>query len=79
MPLHRMQVLCRARGYRHVVSWNYASDQNVDVKSQKKSVTDFTRLQTLVAPPRFELSQTEPKPGVLPLHHGAISFLRAQR
>ena len=37
----------------------------------------------LVAPPRLELSQTEPKSGVLPLHHGAIDFnfaiLRAQR
>ena len=34
-----------------------------------------------VAPPRLELSQTEPKSGVLPLHHGANKFLilRAQR
>ena len=54
-------------------------DSECGCEKSKKSVTDFTRLQTLVAPPRFELSQTEPKPGVLPLHHGAISFLRAQR
>ena len=30
----------------------------------------------LVAPPRLELSQTEPKSGVLPLHHGANLFAR---
>ena len=45
---------------------------------QKNAATLIGELR-LVAPPRLELSQTEPKSGVLPLHHGAIGFLRAQR
>lgn len=48
-----------------------------------KNAATLIRELRLVAPPRLELSQTEPKSGVLPLHHGAIdfnfAFLRAQR
>ena len=44
-----------------------------------KNAATLIRELRLVAPPRLELSQTEPKSGVLPLHHGAIGILRAQR
>lgn len=30
------------------------------------------RQSSIVVPPRFELGLTEPKSGVLPLHHGTI-------
>lgn len=50
---------------------------------EQKNAATLIRELRLVAPPRLELSQTEPKSGVLPLHHGAIDFnfaiLRAQR
>ena len=42
----------------------------------KKNAATLIRELRLVAPPRLELSQTEPKSGVLPLHHGANLFAR---
>ncbi len=42
------------------------------VPHKNKTATQVSVLRFVVVPPGFEPRLTEPKPGVLPLHHGTI-------